>query len=155
MKCKLRIDVRIRVSYQLRTRPQRLPSVRAFGAARSSSGTAVTQLVRADIDQLQSRTCPVDPVEYLWPGARESVQSLVTNLSPQLAAANQIFEEVEVEVEEPPVPPQDIVGGQQFPHAGTCQSPEVRTRRQAGCFSARAKPHRRGSRAGRYRQERW
>ena len=71
----------------------------------------------ADIDQLQSRTYPVDPVEYLWPGARESVESLVTNLSPQLAAANEVFEEVEVEVDEPPVPPQDIVGGQQLPQA--------------------------------------
>ena len=108
----------------------------------------------ADIDQLQSRTYPVDPVEYLWPGARESVESLVTNLSPLLAAANEAFEEVEVEVDEPPVPPQDIVGGQQLAQApATPPKPEPAAKRAAS--APEAKPHRRGSRAGRYRQERW
>ena len=104
----------------------------------------------ADIDQLQSRTYPVDPVEYLWPGARESVESLVTNLSPQLAAANEVFEEVEVEVDEPP----DIVGGQQLPQA-PATPPKAEPAAKRAASAPEAKPHRRGSRAGRYRQERW
>ena len=108
----------------------------------------------ADIDQLQSRTYSVDPVEYLWPGARESVESLVTNLSPQLVAANEIFEEVVVEVEEPPVPPQDIVGGQQLPQA-PATPPKAEPAAKRAASAPEAKPHRRGSRAGRYRQERW
>ena len=108
----------------------------------------------ADIDQLQARTYSVDPVEYLWPGARESVESLVTNLSPQLAAANEIFEEVVVEVEEPPVPPQDIVGGQQLPQA-PATPPKAEPAAKRAASAPEAKPHRRGSRAGRYRQERW
>ena len=109
----------------------------------------------ADIDQLQSRTYSVDPVEYLWPGARESVESLVTNLSPQLAAANEdLFEEVVVDVEEPPVPPQDIVGGQQLPQ-GPATPPKAEPAAKRAASAPEAKPHRRGSRAGRYRQERW
>ena len=109
----------------------------------------------ADIDQLQSRTYSVDPVEYVWPGARESVESLVTNLSPQLAAANEeIFEEVVVEVEDPPVPPQDIVGGQQLLQ-GPATPPKAEPAAKRAASAPEAKPHRRGSRAGKYRQERW
>ena len=102
------------------------------------------------IDQLQRRPYSddqgnaVDPVEYFWPGARAQVDGLLHNLEPQLQAMttegdpNNINEHV-------PVQPHIIVGGDEAEPSSSHQR----------AASAPGYAKRRGTRAGRQRQERW
>ena len=119
-----------------------------------------------DIDQISERPhtslsgLTVDPVEYLWPGARQRVHDLIPNIAPQLKAP--MDQDPPAEGSDVPVPPQEIVGGEEIPLQPEAEDPAPTARQRAASApedKERAAPahgpgRRRGSRAGRERQER-
>ena len=119
-----------------------------------------------DIDQISERPhtslsgLTVDPVEYLWPGARQRVHDLIPNIAPQLKAP--MDQDPPAEGSDVPVPPQEIVGGEEIPPQPEAEDPAPTAGQRAASApedKERAAPahgpgRRRGSRAGRERQER-
>ena len=88
-----------------------------------------------DIDQISERPhtslsgLTVDPVEYLWPGARQRVHDLIPNIAPQLKAP--MDQDPPAEGSDVPVPPQEIVGGEEIPPQPEAEDPAPSARQRA------------------------